>query len=102
MCPYSPHANVTSLMSEEGVYFAGTTMDFSGTYSAIVKDVGRTILKTDMYNAKWLNDPQFVGSFETDAYVYFLFREDAVEYMNCGKVYTRGSLFDVILRVRVS
>jgi len=89
MCPYSPHANMTSLLSEKGVYFAGTTMDFAGTDSAIIKDVGRTLIRTNPYNAKWLNDPQFVGSFETDAYVYFLFREGAVEYMNCGKVGSR-------------
>ena len=32
----------------------------------------------------------FVGSFEIGDYVYFFFREVAVEYMNCGKsVYSR-------------
>jgi hypothetical protein len=36
--------------------------------------------------SRWLNDPQFVGSFETEDHVYFLFRESAVEYINCGKV----------------
>lgn len=35
---------------------------------------------------RWLNNPQFVGSFETEDHVYFLFRESAVEYINCGKV----------------
>src|SRR5271165_1060389 len=35
-------------------------------------------------------DPNFVGSFEDDDVVYFWFREDAVEYCNCGKaVYSR-------------
>ncbi len=33
-----------------------------------------------------LPDPDFVNSFEFDDKVYFLFREAAVEYMNCGKV----------------
>ena len=38
----------------------------------------------------WLAQPDFVGSFETEDFVYFLFREAAVEYMNCGKaVYSR-------------
>ena len=87
MCPYSPRANMTSLMNENGVYFAGTTMDFAGTDSAIIKNVEGAILRTNPFNARWLNDPQFVGSFETNAHVYFLFREGAVEYMNCGKVY---------------
>lgn len=35
---------------------------------------------------RWLNGAQFVASFETELYVYFLFRESAVEYINCGKV----------------
>lgn len=29
-----------------------------------------------------------MGSFETEDHVYFLFRESAVEYINCGKVRT--------------
>jgi len=37
-----------------------------------------------------LAQPDFVGSFETEDFAYFLFRESAVEYMNCGKaVYSR-------------
>ena len=48
------------------------------------------ILRTDQYNSKWLNSPQFVGSFEAGEFVYFIFRETAVEYINCGKkVYSR-------------
>ena len=31
-------------------------------------------------------EPDFVGSVEDNDYVYFFFRESAVEYMNCGKV----------------
>lgn len=44
------------------------------------------MLRTNQYNSKWLNDPQFVGSFEAGEFVYFIFRETAVEYINCGKV----------------
>ena len=37
-----------------------------------------------------LDKPDFVGSYEVDDYVYFFFRETAVEYMNCGKtIYSR-------------
>ncbi|KAL1461639.1 hypothetical protein WDU94_013513 [Cyamophila willieti] len=89
-CPYSPYANITSLMTLSGQYFAGSPMDFSGTDFAIIRDLGPSSLRTKHYNALWLNEPQFVGSFETDAFVYFVFREEAVEYMNCGKkVYSR-------------
>jgi len=31
-------------------------------------------------------DPDFVSSYEIDDYVYFFFRETAIEYINCGKV----------------
>ena len=37
-----------------------------------------------------LDKPDFVGSYEVGDYVYFFFRETAVEYMNCGKtIYSR-------------
>ena len=37
-----------------------------------------------------LDKPDFVGSYDVGEYVYFFFREMAVEYMNCGKtVYSR-------------
>lgn len=85
-CPYSPISNITALMTMNGQYFAGSPMDFSGTDAAITRDLGAPYLRTNQYNSKWLNEPQFVGSFETDAFVYFLFRESAVEYINCGKV----------------
>lgn len=85
-CPYSPHSNITALMTLTGQYFAGSHMDFSGADSAITRDLGAPYLRTNQYNSKWLNEPQFVGSFETDAFVYFLFRESAVEFINCGKV----------------
>ena len=74
-------------MTERGVYFAGTPVDFTGTDSAIVRgDPGGMYLRTDQFDSKWLNGPQFVGSYETDSYVFIFFRESAVEYMNCGKV----------------
>lgn len=37
-----------------------------------------------------LLEPHFVGSFDIGDYVYFFFRESAVEYINCGKnIYSR-------------
>ena len=38
----------------------------------------------------WQTEPNFVGSFDIGEYVYFFFRESAVEYINCGKnIYSR-------------
>ena len=31
-------------------------------------------------------EPDFVSSIEDEEYVYFFFRESAVEHINCGKV----------------
>lgn len=38
----------------------------------------------------YFSEPNFVGSFDIAEYVFFFFRETAVEYINCGKsVYSR-------------
>ncbi|XP_030746274.1 semaphorin-5B-like isoform X1 [Sitophilus oryzae] len=86
-CPHNPAAKVTGFISDNSEYFFGGTTDFSDSDYLISKNVinGRT-LRTKQYNSFWLNDPQFVGSFETSKFAYFLFRETAVEYINCGKV----------------
>ncbi|XP_033342636.2 semaphorin 5c [Megalopta genalis] len=92
MCPYSPHANVTALLARgpTGGLFTGAPSDFSGADSAICRFLASPNLRTHQYDSRWLNDPQFVGSFETEDHVYFLFRESAVEYINCGKkIYSR-------------
>ncbi len=31
--------------------------------------------------------PDFVGAVEDEDFVYFFFREEAVEFINCGKVH---------------
>jgi semaphorin 5 len=91
-CPFNPHANITTLMTDRGQMFVASPTDFSGADPAILRaDIGNPassskMLRTNQYNSKWLNDPQFVGSFEQGEFVYFMFRETAVEYINCGKV----------------
>lgn len=43
-----------------------------------------------LYLSFSLLEPNFVGSFDIGDFVYFFFREHAVEYINCGKaVYSR-------------
>jgi len=39
-------------------------------------------------------EPDFVGSYDIGQYVFFFFRETAVEYINCGK-----SIFSRVARV---
>ena len=48
------------------------------------------VLRTSQFNSLWLSEPDFVASFETRRFMYFLFRETATEAINCGKaVYSR-------------
>ena len=51
----------------------------------------KSVLRSVRYDYKWLNsDANFLLSFEYEAFVYFIFRESAVEFMNCGRtVYSR-------------
>ena len=37
-----------------------------------------------------VSEPNFVASYDIGEYVYFFFRETALEYINCGKaIYSR-------------
>lgn len=88
--PFNPRANITTLMTSDGKMFIGSATDFSGTDSAILRaDLSVSdskILRTKQYNSEWLNNPQFVGSFESSDFIYFVFREVAVEVGSDGKV----------------
>ena len=93
-CPYSPLDNATALITSDGDYFIGSATDFSSTDHAIYRMKGHNVdlytLRTVQYDSKWLAQPDFVAQFETDDFVYFIFRETAAEVMNCGKaVYSR-------------
>lgn len=80
-CPYDPRHNSTAIFAG-GHLYSGTVADFSGTDALIIRER----IRTEQYDTKHLNNPDFVGAFEDDNYVYFFFRELAVEHMNCGKV----------------
>ncbi|MFH4977163.1 hypothetical protein AB6A40_003872 [Gnathostoma spinigerum] len=57
---------------------------------AVNKKEIHSSMRTVYTDYRWLNDPQFVASMDIGKYVYFIFREVAVEYENCGRaVYSR-------------
>jgi len=89
MCPYSPDHNSTAVLVDDQLY-AGTAADYQGVDPIIYRDP----LRTPQFDSTYLNNPSFVGSFEDEDFVYFFFREGAVEYMNCGK-----SVFSRVARV---
>lgn len=90
-CPYNPRQNTTAVMTKDGNLYTGTVMDIQARDHAISRVMGPLpILRTLRSNSKWLNEPNFVSSYEIDSYIYFFFRETAVEHINCGKkVYSR-------------
>ena len=107
-CPYSPQSHFSSLLSSgpKGAVdlFIGSPMDLSGQDngiyrlplpSSVLTSAGNSTstpnpikggLRTMKNNDKWLNVPEFVGTVEVDDFVYFFFREVAVEFSNCGRV----------------
>ncbi len=96
-CPYHPADNVTLLLTSSGDYYVGASTDFFSNLDTIYRmsggpetPDGGSLIRTERYNSLWLDRPNFVASFETERHVYFLYREMAVEHMNCGKtIYSR-------------
>ena len=79
--------------------YSGTNAEFTKADAVIFRgdifdeNTGRreyTFKRTIKYDSHMLDKPDFVGSYEVGDYVYFFFRETAVEYINCGKtIYSR-------------
>ncbi|XP_076224820.1 semaphorin-1A isoform X6 [Nomia melanderi] len=85
LCPYDPRHDSTAVFAE-GQLYAATVADFSGGEPLI----HRERIRTERSDLNQLNGPNFVSSFAYEDYVFFFFRETAVEFMNCGKaVYSR-------------
>ncbi|GFV36633.1 semaphorin-2A [Trichonephila clavipes] len=104
-CPFDPEDNATAVWVEHGNP-SGLAGLYSGTVAEFTK-ADTVIFRTNLYNlttrmelhpfkrtikydSKWLDKPNFVGSYDIGEHVYFFFRESAVEYINCGKsIYSR-------------
>ncbi|XP_016976166.1 semaphorin-1A [Drosophila rhopaloa] len=85
LCPYSPAHNSTYAFAD-GQLYSATVADFSGGDPLIYREN----LRTEQYDLKQLNQPDFVGAIERNGYVLFFFRELSIEFMNFGKaVYSR-------------
>ncbi|CAG0891009.1 unnamed protein product [Darwinula stevensoni] len=85
LCPHDPKLNSTALY-HEGHLFSASYADFQGADPLIY----RKPLRTRQYDLEHFSDPDFVSSTAEGDFVFFFFRELAVEYSNCGKaVYSR-------------
>ena len=88
-CPFAPDSNSTALMTSKGDYYTASSIDFSNSDHAIFRMSGqgfKNLLRTNRHNTLWLSQPDFVGSFETTKFIYFVFRELAMETSQCGQV----------------
>ncbi|KAK3105957.1 hypothetical protein FSP39_009544 [Pinctada imbricata] len=87
LSPFDPNHNSTGIITSHGDYISGTVVDITARDPVIYRALSpgnRPNLRT-LDNSKWLNEPDFVSAYEIEDYVYFFFREVAVEYINCGK-----------------
>ncbi|GFO38050.1 semaphorin-2a [Plakobranchus ocellatus] len=102
ICPFDPNDNTTAVLVENGgpsrttALFTGSVKDFLKSDPLIFRPAvyRNNILIAEHVRTRdrigWLNEPQYVGSFEVGDYVYFFYREVALEYTNCGKkIYSR-------------
>ncbi|KAL5004298.1 hypothetical protein ScPMuIL_017754 [Solemya velum] len=80
--PYDPQLNSTAVYAD-GKLYSATAADFSGKDPLILE--ASQMIRTEQHDSKWLNEPNFVNSFNIGDKVYFFFRETAIENINCGK-----------------
>uniref|UniRef100_A0A8D0HAW7 Semaphorin-6A n=1 Tax=Sphenodon punctatus TaxID=8508 RepID=A0A8D0HAW7_SPHPU len=85
-CPYdAKHANVA--LFAEGKLYSATVTDFLAIDAVIYRSLGDSpTLRTVKHDSKWLKEPYFVQAVDYDNFIYFFFREIAVEYNSMGKV----------------
>ncbi|KAI1301480.1 Semaphorin-2A [Halotydeus destructor] len=99
-CPFDPDDNATAIWVEKGNpgslpgLYSGSAAEFTKAdtvifrtdlYNLTTGQKAYPFKRTIKYDSKWLDKPHFVGSFDIGDWVYFFFRESAVEYINCGK-----------------
>ncbi|XP_029797422.1 semaphorin-6A isoform X4 [Suricata suricatta] len=85
-CPYdAKHANVA--LFADGKLYSATVTDFLAIDAVIYRSLGDSpTLRTVKHDSKWLKEPYFVHAVDHGDYIYFFFREIAVEYNTMGKV----------------
>ncbi|MGH0183092.1 UNVERIFIED_CONTAM: hypothetical protein FKN15_011384 [Acipenser sinensis] len=87
-CPYdAKHANVA--LFANGKLYSATVTDFLAIDAVIYRSLGDSpTLRTVKHDSKWLKEPYFVQAVNYGDYIYFFFREIAVEYNSMGKAVT--------------
>ncbi|XP_054572230.1 semaphorin-6D isoform X2 [Eptesicus fuscus] len=89
-CPFDAKQTNVALFAD-GKLYSATVADFLASDAVIYRSMGDgSALRTIKYDSKWIKEPHFLHAIEYGHYVYFFFREIAVEHNNLGKaVYSR-------------
>ncbi|XP_037632971.1 semaphorin-6A isoform X4 [Sebastes umbrosus] len=85
-CPYdAKHANVA--LFADGKLYSATVTDFLAIDAVIYRSLGDSpTLRTVKHDSKWLKEPYFIQAVDYGDFIYFFFREIAMEYNTMGKV----------------
>ncbi|XP_051949900.1 semaphorin-6A-like isoform X4 [Xyrauchen texanus] len=85
-CPYdAKHANVA--LFADGKLYSATVTDFLAIDAVIYRSLGDSpTLRTVKHDSKCLKEPYFVQAVDYGGFIYFFFREIAMEYNSMGKV----------------
>ncbi|KAM8794356.1 semaphorin-6C [Eudromia elegans] len=86
-CPFDAAQSNVALWADGSLYSA-TVADFQASDPVIYRSAGPggPPLRTLKYSSRWLQEPHFVRALPYGPYVYFFFREVAVELSALGKV----------------
>ncbi|XP_056356255.1 semaphorin-6D isoform X5 [Oenanthe melanoleuca] len=89
-CPFDARQTNVALFAD-GKLYSATVADFLASDAVIYRSMGDgSALRTIKYDSKWIKEPHFLHAIEYGNYVYFFFREIAVEHNTLGKaVYSR-------------
>ncbi|XP_038606115.1 semaphorin-6D isoform X2 [Tachyglossus aculeatus] len=89
-CPFDARQTNVALFAD-GKLYSATVADFLASDAVIYRSLGDgSALRTIKYDSKWIKEPHFLHATEYGNFVYFFFREIAVEHNSLGKaVYSR-------------
>ncbi|XP_062327322.1 sema domain, transmembrane domain (TM), and cytoplasmic domain, (semaphorin) 6D, like isoform X3 [Osmerus eperlanus] len=89
-CPFDAKQTNVALFAD-GKLYSATVADFQASDAVIYRSMGDgSALRTIKYDSKWLKEPHFLHAVDYGNYVYFFYREIAVEHNSLGKaVYSR-------------
>uniref|UniRef100_A0A8C5NEA0 Semaphorin-3F-like n=1 Tax=Gouania willdenowi TaxID=441366 RepID=A0A8C5NEA0_GOUWI len=85
-CSYDPKQENVAILINNNLY-AGVHIDFMSTDAALFRTMGgRTAIRTEQYDSRWLNEPVFVqiqqipdSAQKNDDKLYFFFREKSLD-----------------------